>query len=83
MSKVFIDQLTLSDVLGKYFVFTRIDILCVNSFFLFTRYSFLSENLLQNVMSSGVFYPVEEIVKKCKEEVISPDHFIVEMLAAV
>ena len=44
--------LKLSGVLGKYFFFTRIDILCVNSFFLFTRYSFLSENL--NNMSCRV-----------------------------
>ena len=44
--------LKLSGVLGKYFFFTRIDILCVNSFFLFTRYSFLSENF--NNMSCRV-----------------------------
>ena len=43
---------TLHWPLGKYFFFTRIDILCVNSFFLFTRYSFLSENL--NNMSCRV-----------------------------
>jgi hypothetical protein len=50
-------------VLGKYFFFTRIDILCVNSFFLFTRYSFLSENF-NSISCRVVAFDFSSVCKK-------------------